>query len=304
MEPILFREVVILSENQLSNLCNRVITVTDSKSRKPQDFFALHVKSLVLGLIFYGIGAAGDESVKNLLILLKACAKIDKLAFPGYGFGHGATESLTQTFEKFLAGDNLSPRHLFIEGRIFPRDHRHFHSSIFQNVTHLELPCLSPRHTWDWDGLGQLARLTHLSTFSHNTQPVGVDWFLKTVAMFPRQLRVFILWTGEMYSLPSDEVTDLIRGGGVDTRVVLGILSDPEDLEHVVVQPGVLFLDYENFDLRIYTPQNHRPDFWALAEEIVDKRLQRNPGELSSSSSTHKPLTGLLEVDDATVAFA
>jgi hypothetical protein len=259
-----------MSENQLSNLCDRVIT--DSKSRKSQDFLALHVKSLVL--IFGGFGKTWDAALKNALIVLKACSKVDRLALPGYGFRSGDSEigSATQTFREFVAGSNLSPRQLFIGGALFPRDQQHFSCSIFQNVTHLELPCPCLWDRWDWNGLRYLTNLTHLSTFVYRGS-VGLDWVSKTVAMSPRHLRVFIFWVGPLNSPPSDEM-ELIRDGGVDPRVVLGSIGDSHS--GVPVHPYTVFLCYEDFTCRKYSSQNDRWDFWTFAEGIVDERLQRN----------------------------
>ena len=122
-------------------------TLLEPETRKPSDFFATHVKILVIADIYL------DHKIVSAL---KTCRGVQTLVI----WARCSNRELQELFgasEALLTTKRLS---LFSES--FLESRYRFHYPIFQNVTHLDLVC-DDEDAWKRDRLSQLSHLTHLS---------------------------------------------------------------------------------------------------------------------------------------------
>ncbi|RXW17603.1 hypothetical protein EST38_g8250 [Candolleomyces aberdarensis] len=280
VESILYRTLIIEYPGQLENLCGIVedIDHADSSSTKSPDFFASHVRAIV-------ITKECQEYAKNILSILKACHNLDILALWSTPTGRDSGDS--QELLDFLASSELSPRWLSIASSIFAADKVHFSYPIFQNVTHVELSWEERNGEPDevqWDTLRCLPCLTHCSVFPSYFQGWG-QWVRETVDLCPRSLRVFILWIYPEYYLyhTSEEFEGLkaIQDGHIDSRAVLAYMGDslPTSCD---LYP--ILRSYKD-GVRDFAGVPVGKDYWTLAEEFIEERLCQRENQISILAS-------------------
>ncbi|KAJ2932326.1 hypothetical protein H1R20_g4733, partial [Candolleomyces eurysporus] len=285
VEPILYRTLIIQYPGQLEKLCEIVedINGADPNSTKSADFFASHVKAILIT----------ESCHTNLLSILKACHNVEILALWGTSSeydseGPAQSNKDLRDFHDFLASPELSPRWISIGSDILPINKVRFSYPIFQNVTHAELVWGSRNGDSDevqWDTLRYLPFLTHFSVFSSLHIRGCGRWVQETVDLCPRSLRVFILWIypASFLSHTSEEFEGVkgIQDGDIDSRAVVAYMGNslptPCDL-HPILR------SYDD-GVRDCAGVPVGKDFWTLAEEFIEERLrQREKQKIGSAA--------------------
>ncbi|KAJ2921707.1 hypothetical protein H1R20_g15386, partial [Candolleomyces eurysporus] len=278
VEPILYRTLLIDHKALLENLCGIFEDINHGKSAKSSDFFASHVKALIITSDYL-------QDATNILSILKACHNVELLTLwtnPREGDSVRPHGRDLRDLRDFMASSGLSPRWISVTSRIFSiYDHEvDFSYPIFQNATHLELVWEEGDSGPDqvcWDTLRHLPCLTHFSVYwSFYSIEECSRWAREAVGLCPLSLRVFVLWVPSAcydFNETSEEYGALmaIQDGTVDSRAVLAYVGESSltlyDLHPILRSYRDVLGDWAGVPVG--------KDFWTLAEELIEERHRR-----------------------------
>lgn len=230
----------------------------DPKSTKSPDFYATHVKTVVIA--FHNPG-------KNLLTVLKACIGVGMLAI-------WPTFSDSEMFWVSNLGF-LAPVRLAISGDALPSDNYTFTAPLFQRLTHLDI-VWSFGEKWRWKELLGLRYLTHFSLDIRFYPANCLQSLGEITPCFPPSLVVFVVWLPSSTDGDENGITkenaDAVSEGCVDMRL---ILASMDDLPLYLANHAEVIVRHYPDLLRDWSGRSIGGDFWTQAEEIVAKRYQR-----------------------------
>ncbi|RXW17602.1 hypothetical protein EST38_g8251 [Candolleomyces aberdarensis] len=289
IEPILYRTLIFELEDtdQLGNLCGVIEDINHGDSTKSPDFFASHVKAIV-------ITNDRQQYATSVLSILKACHNVEMLALwtakPSgrewvWPYGRDLRD-----LRDFITSPELSPRWISITSNLFPIDEVRFSHPIFQNATLVELVWEErgdgDPHNVGWDTLRYLPRLSHFSVY-RSFYMKGCDrWVRETVDLLPSSVRVFIFWLYPTFFFRDDtskefEGVKAIQGGDLDSRAIVAYmgysLPTLPDL-HPNLHP--IFRSYNDV-VKDSAGVPVGKDFWTLAEEFIEERHRRREARVS-----------------------
>ncbi|KAJ3519835.1 hypothetical protein NMY22_g13020 [Coprinellus aureogranulatus] len=200
--------------------CNIALSCQHAKSMtiedhpaKSQGFFATSVKAIQVSLVPNDV-----DCIQRIRRILSACTGLQE--FDNSVFAWSLNDTLHEKAQHLI---NCVPAlERFVTSiEAFHSTQRGFGHPVFRNVTHLQLS-YEPRESqsWNWDSLGSLTRLTHLSIKPTARSVVGITQnIIATLCKASSTLRLLLV--DKHYRFFADFVQEVIPYTGVDVRVVV-----------------------------------------------------------------------------------
>jgi hypothetical protein len=223
-------------------------------STKQPDFFAQHVKVLVLDTY--------DTSLVYRFLL--TCTNLKVLAYWRQGGWLTSQDGAWKLINSMAT--KLSRFSFCCRGRLHQLD---FSLPIIRNLSHLEIKIVNegtPQEDWKWDTLRQLTRLTHLSLGLFS--PFDDDFarsLEKIPRFFPQELRVFVAF---IVFQGSDNQSSNLEMNRFDSRIVFAV---SEDSDRAFVDERVIHRSTDEL-ARDWAGASDDADFWTRAETMIANR--------------------------------
>ncbi|KAF5326645.1 hypothetical protein D9611_000706 [Ephemerocybe angulata] len=245
-EPVIYREVVVDTTYRF------IHTINNQASSKPENFFALHVKSLFF-----------DNIPPHFIApIVEKCSSVLSLTIWSTGY--------TLPEPNMLMGlTGSAPRRLSLTVSAIALQERHFSHPIFQEVTHLDIFCVDRDEEMAWATLKGLKNLTHLSVQSHPGEQ-----HQQILRGIPAGLHVVVLYVSSEVQDDTKSVIKAIDAGQADERAVICLLwmaSPPsyrEILRHAIMPESSVMEKWREF----WDPFTTTHFLWNEAEEVLEKR--------------------------------
>lgn len=261
---MIYRNIDLLDPYFFGDLLHR--TVTDPQTSKPADFFAQHVKVLVISTRY---------RQPEVVQILRACSGARMVA---NWMGLGESDAMRELF----SSSHFSPSRYSVSAvatelsswPLEPGAHRmDFSLPIFQNLTHLEILCATGEGCRYWNSLSSLSNLTHLSVYHfYFFSPNFVEVTKKILRQCPKSLRILVNWMPSLaYGRGNWDKVHAINEGVVDPRAIIAYCNRIEpQTGHFEFALRRSFADRT----RDWMGKTVGKDFWELAEEIVERRRE------------------------------
>lgn len=252
---MIYHIVLLEKQETKARFCR---TLLSPETKKPADFFAKHIKRLLIASIFLD---------NEIVSILKICRGVETLVIWARCHNLEVQELLS------ASEPLLTPTRLSVFSESFTDSQYRFHYPIFHNVTHLDLVC-DDEDSWNGSSsLAQLTKLTHLS--------LDVRYFVQSAAKLARDVLdlcqpsvcILILWL-QLEHFHEDHrcfgEVKAIFAGEIDIRVVLACMGGGfyRTEKYASIHRGC-------DDMLRDWGVDSTTGFWKKAEAIVEGRRRR-----------------------------